>query len=41
MTPEEWYSKIYSSQKKDENLQEFANKKGKDPVFKDKNGGLS
>jgi hypothetical protein len=27
--------------KKDENLQDFENKKGKDPVFKDKNGGLS
>ena len=37
---EKWYFKIYSSKKKDENLQEYENKKGKDPVFKDKNGGL-
>jgi hypothetical protein len=38
MTNEEWYGyKIYSSPKKDGDIEKLENKKGGDPVFKDKN----
>ena len=42
MTNEEWYGcKIYSGQKNDGDMEELENKKDRDPVFKDKIGGLA